>query len=133
MPPRRRRASAIVERPEGILLVLMRHMGAMLPGGGIKPFESDGDAAARELLEETGLVAERVVFLFERQSLGQSNAVFWVRAQGVPKPCNEIDQIAYYPPREPLRLAPETQSILHQFAELRAREPGRFAEGDEAT
>jgi hypothetical protein len=44
---RRRRATAIVEYPEGILLACMRHMAAHLPGGGVKPGETDRAAAIR--------------------------------------------------------------------------------------
>lgn len=39
--PKRKRATAIVEYPEGILLALMRYMAAALPGGGVKPGETD--------------------------------------------------------------------------------------------
>jgi 8-oxo-dGTP diphosphatase len=134
MPPitKRRRASAIVERPEGIVLVLMRHMGAMLPGGGIKSGESDHDAALRELNEETGLIAEHAVFLFQYESVAQTNAIFWVQAHGRPRPCNEIDQIAYYHTNTQLRLSPETQTILRRFGQLKASEPERFTLGPPA-
>jgi 8-oxo-dGTP diphosphatase len=118
---KRPRAAAIVQRPEGIVLVLMRHMGALLPGGGVKPGETDQAAAVRELWEETGLVADSVVFLFHHESLAQTTAVFWVQATGRPQPCNEIDQIAYYQPNASVRLAPETRAILQRFAQLKAR------------
>jgi 8-oxo-dGTP pyrophosphatase MutT (NUDIX family) len=130
---KRRRASAIVERPEGILLVLMRHMGAMLPGGGVKSGEADHDAALRELNEETGLIADHAVFLFQYESAAQTNAIFWVQAQGQPRPCNEIDQIAYYRADAQLRLSPETQTILRRFKQLKASEPDRFMIGPTAT
>src|SRR5881398_29149 len=46
---KRKRATAIVEYADGILLTLMRAMGASLPGGGVKPGESDEAAVIREL------------------------------------------------------------------------------------
>lgn len=73
---KRRRASALVQHPQGIVLVLMRHMGAMLPGGGVHADESEHDAALRELGEETGLVAHQATFLFHEHSLAYTNAIF---------------------------------------------------------
>ena len=51
----RRRGTAIVEFPEGILVVSQGSEYFMLPGGGANKGESRRKAAIRELKEETGL------------------------------------------------------------------------------
>lgn len=126
---KRRRASAIVQHPQGIVLVLMRHLDAMLPGGGVHDHETEQDGVLRELLEETGLVAQEATFLFQVESSYQTNAVFWVLAPGTPQPHNEIDAIAYFPDPT-LRLSSQTQLILRRFQALQADEPARFARPD---
>lgn len=124
--PRRKRATAIVEYPDGILLTLMRSMAAALPGGGIKPGETDEQALRRELYEETRLRVARAVFLFHYSSLANDHAVFWVLAEGQPQAAEEVDQIGYYRRGSPIRLSPETKALLERFAQYRAANPELF-------
>jgi 8-oxo-dGTP pyrophosphatase MutT (NUDIX family) len=123
----RLRASALVEFPEGVLLVSMRGMGLMLPGGGVLPGEREEDAAIRELYEETTLVARRADFLLHYDAYQFRHSVFWVRASGTPAPSSEIESLAFYQPGAALKLAPVTRDILAQVEQLRRADPARFA------
>jgi 8-oxo-dGTP diphosphatase len=127
--PKRKRATAIVEYPEGILLALMRYMAAALPGGGVKPGETDEQAVVRELCEETTLTATRAVLLFRYSSLAHDHAVFWVTASGTPQASEEVDKIAYYRPGTAIKLSSETRAILARFAEYKAQHPDMFSDG----
>ncbi len=64
----RPRVCGAVLRNETILMVRHRDQDReywTLPGGGIEPDETPEEAAVREVLEETGLKATAVRFLFE--------------------------------------------------------------------
>ena len=124
--PKRKRATAIVEYPDGILVTLMRYMAGSLPGGGVKPGEADEAAVVRELHEETGLIAIETVFLFRYESIARDHAVYWVRAEGVPAACGEIDQIAYYQKGAALKLSPEAQTIIDRFLAYKAQHQEHF-------
>lgn len=128
-PPRipRLRAGALVELPAGVLLVGMRGMGLMLPGGGVHAGERVEDAAMRELREETTLVATQADFLLHYDAYQFRHSVFWMRASGTPAPSSEITSLAYYRPGAALNLAPITRSILALFEQLRQADPARFA------
>ena len=124
--PKRRRATAIVEYPDGILVVLMRYMAGSLPGGGVKPGETDEAAMIRELREETGLIAAETVFLFRHESTARDHAVYWVRAEGVPAASGEIDQITYYHEGAALKLSPESRKIVERFLAYKAQHQDLF-------
>ena len=124
--PKRKRATAIIESSEGILLTMMRYMACSLPGGGVHPGESEEDAVIRELFEETRLVPEQVVFLFQYESLAHDHTVFWIKAQGIPEPGHEVDQLAYYHAGASLNLSPETKKILDHFSRYKAEHPELF-------
>jgi 8-oxo-dGTP pyrophosphatase MutT (NUDIX family) len=124
---KRKRATAIVEYSDGILLTLMRFMGASLPGGGVKPGESDEAAVIRELYEETRLRAIQTVFLFRHTSLANDHAVFWVVADGHPQPSDEVDQLAYYRPGLAIKVSPETQTLLKHVYQYKATHPEVFS------
>jgi 8-oxo-dGTP diphosphatase len=93
---RRRRGTAIVETPEGILVVSRDNRTFFLPGGGAESGESRRDAAVRELKEETGLQAVDCNFLFEYPSFTNDHKVFLMATAGVAEPENEIKYIDYF-------------------------------------
>ncbi len=59
-------------------------MRYLLPGGGVDPGETTEAAAVRELLEETGLVATGIQYLYTFDTAGNRHHVFAVEAEGAP-------------------------------------------------
>lgn len=124
--PSRRRATAIIELPQGILLAAMASGIYLLPGGAVDPGERSIQAVIREVREETGLVAHTVVRLFEHTSQSNRHAVFLVRADGKPTPRQEVKQMAYYQAGTPLAMSPATQAIIQRYLALKAQHPAAF-------
>ena len=103
----RRRGTAIVDFPEGILVVSESGNRYSLLGGNARKDESRKKAAIRELVEETGLKALDCVLLFEY--VGKSthkdvkggffktaHKVFLVKIEGVPKPRREVKHVRFF-------------------------------------
>lgn len=96
MITKRRRGTAIVETPDGILVVSRDNRTFYLPGGGAERGESRREAAVRELREETGLWAVDCLFLFEYPSFINDHKVFLMKTAGVAEPGNEIKHIDFF-------------------------------------
>ena len=95
---KQRRATVIYESEKGILLTRISTEPWLLPGGLAEYNEPRIIAAIRELQEETGLLATDVNYLFEFESTFYLQKVFLIRAQGTPRPCKEVNFLAYYHP-----------------------------------
>ena len=93
---RRRRGTAIVETPEGILVVSRDNRTFFLPGGGAESGESRRDAAVRELREETGLEVVDCHFLFEYPSFVNDHKVFLMETTGIAEPDSEIRYVDFF-------------------------------------
>jgi len=129
----RRRGTAIVEFPEGILVVSQGSEPFMLAGGGANKGETRRKAAMRELQEETGLKPLDSKYLFSykgrlhkdfkgRGSFRDYHKVFLIKAQGTPTPQKEIKQIAFFKEGSGLKLSYSTQEIIERFLAMRSTE-----------
>jgi 8-oxo-dGTP diphosphatase len=117
----RRRGTAIVDTPKGILVVAGRHRLFLLPGGGANRGENREKATGRELREETGLKAISSKYLFtyeepEDNRIRNLHKVFLIKANGNLKPDHhEVKYIEYWKPSSNLRLSSDTKVIIDKY------------------
>ena len=102
-----RLGSAAILEKDGRILLGKRNKNPengkwVLPGGGVKPFESIRDALKRELLEETGLLVEvgEPVGVYELISPpGEHRVIVYSRARvrsGDLKPASDSSEVGFY-------------------------------------
>jgi 8-oxo-dGTP diphosphatase len=125
----RRRGTAIVDTPNGILVVSLDGSNFTLPGGGAHRDESRREAAIRELMEETGMTAVNLTHLFEFMggvhkgprggTFRNAHKVFLVTATGTPEPGQEVKQVAYYDGSGP-SLTPSASKIIEKYQSARS-------------
>jgi 8-oxo-dGTP diphosphatase len=125
----RRRGTAIVETPKGILVVSLDGSNYTLPGGGAHRDESRREAAIRELMEETCMKAVTLTQLFEflggvhkgprGGTFRNAHKVFLVTATGTPKPGQEVKRVAHYDGSGP-SLTPSAEKIIAKYRSTRA-------------
>lgn len=115
---KRFRATVIVRMEEGVLLAGDQSGLVLLPGGGVDHGELPIAAAARELHEETGLVATSIQFLFHHESPTNLHHVYFCEANGVPVAADDAEYLVFIdqPAMESsLNLSPATRTILTRF------------------
>jgi 8-oxo-dGTP diphosphatase len=133
----RRRGTAIVETPHGILLTggytAGRRKPFILPGGGAERGESRFVAAMRELTEETGLLPYEAKIIFRHHGkprptmsgeglFQDEHTVCLVKATGHPKPGGgDAKRIAYYYPGCSVWISTTTKEIIERYYEWRKR------------
>ena len=116
--PPRDRASAIVIRNDQLLLVRdsRTRPSYALPGGGVDPGELPVNTVARELLEETSLVATSVDFLFDYHGKYNVHHVYRVNADGDVKIQAEIDDYIWWDKSsEDVPIFPHVKQILDKL------------------
>ncbi len=101
---------AFVQRSDGKVVAVSRRgrpADLGLPGGKIDPGETPEEAAARELLEETGVVAKKMEFCYERVDRTDGRVAWCYRVvewEGEPR---HQEPSIYVSWEEPLRLLEE--------------------------
>ena len=119
MVHKRRRGTAIVDTPEGILVVSENNRTYSLPGGGARRGETRESAAIRELKEETNLIVTYCSFKFPYESGYHLHKVFSMNCTGTAKPRHEIKFLSYYN-NSNVNISETTKKIIEIYNGLKA-------------
>jgi len=126
----RRRGTAIVETPKGILVCSGRRKIYLLPGGGTDRGETRKHASMRELKEETGLWTRKRKYLFtyiepkytlagKKRKIVNKHKVFLIKTKGWARPRHEIKHIAYWKLGSKINLSYHTKKIIEKYLKIK--------------
>ncbi|KVC43178.1 NUDIX hydrolase [Burkholderia diffusa] len=96
--PFKERATVVCYREEQVLLVARVSSRWALPGGTIKRSETPLEAVHRELLEETGIIGQHLVYSMQFTGLAKVHHVFFaeVGAEQTAQASNEIEKCKWF-------------------------------------
>ena len=115
----RERATAVLIRDGKVLLVKAPSLGDYhMPGGGIEAGETPGEAVVRELREETGLVANKLEFLFTWETTIHRHHAFLMEAEGEATLSDEVVSFIWWDRRQMLPISPHVNAILSRLDAL---------------
>jgi 8-oxo-dGTP diphosphatase len=113
------RATVLCVRDDRILLVARERSRWALPGGRIRRDEAPHEAALRELEEETTLVADELMYLFQFNGFNTQHQVFFaeVGSDLTAQPRNEIARCRWFAPVKipTLSASVPTRAIVELF------------------
>lgn len=122
-PDLSRRATAIIELPDGVLVRTMPGGRYCLPGGRAERGELRSQALLRQVREETGLRINSMLYLFDHITPHNAHKVYLCIAQGMPRAQADGSRIAVVAsPESEMDLHIETRAILRRYAKLRGEE-----------
>lgn len=120
-PDLARRATAIIEMPDGVLVAAARGGRYHLPGGKANRGELRSQALIREVREETGLRINSMLYLFDHITPHAAHKVYLAIAQGQVRPQGEIERIALVTsPDSELDLIHDARAILRRYSRVRS-------------
>ena len=112
----RHRATLMLKRGGRVLLVRDRGRDAYaLPGGGIEDGELPIIAAARELMEETGLEATAIRYLFTFGGKYNDHHIYEVEAEGEVSAMGEVDGFIWWDMVDDTPVFPHVRGILDRY------------------
>lgn len=116
-----RRATAIIELPDGVLMTASVNSRFCLPGGVSQRGELRSQALIREVREETGLRINSMLYLFDHITPHAAHKVYLAIAQGQARPQGEIERIALVTsPDSELDLIHDARAILRRYSRVRS-------------
>ncbi|MDC7707886.1 NUDIX domain-containing protein [Vogesella indigofera] len=118
-----RRATAIIELPDGVLMTASANSRFSLPGGVSQRGELRSQALIRQIRDQTGLRINSMLYLFDHITQHNAHKVYLVIAQGQPRLQEGGSRLTLVTsPDADMDIHIESRAILRRYAKLRGEE-----------